>query len=154
MAHTSSDLLIASMLANPALTHKAIATSLGVSRSTVERAAARIKGSDDQVARHIERYKGLLKTQLPITKRVQYIGDIAAKSPNDFARLKAIERADLFDGIDFRPRPQEEQVRQPVAMFNLPGDAKVQVNIGCQLTESDKTCTTIVKSQNDDPASD
>jgi hypothetical protein len=142
------------MLANPSMTQKGIAATVGVSPRTVARVISRLKNDEDEIGRRVNRYKTLLDKRLPLTKRVEYIGDIAAKSPNDFARLKAIERADLFDGIDFRPKPQEEQPRQPVAMFNLPGDAKVQVNIGCQLTESDKTCTTIGKSQNDDPASD
>jgi transposase len=135
MSRETRKVQITHLLANPGLSHQQIATAVGVSTKTVQRVAKEIKPDVAEVDAKLTEYQTLLRKRLPIKDRVELYDKIARKADsNPFAAMRALERADELDGIiTAKDQAREQESAPQQAMFVLPGDAKIQLNIGCQL---------------------
>ena len=122
-------LMIAALLANPTLTHQAIADTMGVCKTTVDRVSQMLRKASESGLMEIESYKMLLRERVPVDLRVDALRQAVDKSDtNPFAALKAIEYADSILGLG--PKQQVAEVQDTSRpMFVLPAGTHISVSI-------------------------
>jgi DNA-binding transcriptional MocR family regulator len=130
MTQLSTQLAVATLMGNPALSQQDIAKTLNISRSTVARAIAKIKAEAKPELELME-YRGLIRKQVPAKIRVEAIEKIVKKADsNPFAALRAVEYADQVLGL--APKQQQSDPGcgpQPPALFTLPANTRVSMLI-------------------------
>jgi len=114
--------------ATNALTIQDAANILGVSAKTIERDLKKVRPDMNEAEDKLMEYQRLFKKRLPLGERVHLYEEIARQDGNLFARFKALQRIDEFDGIitekdKLRRREQERPAPQP--MFILPAGAQL-----------------------------
>jgi transposase len=106
MTQLSTQLAVATLMGNPALSQQDIAKTLNISRSTVTRAIAKIKAEAKPELELME-YRGLIRKQVPAKIRVEAIEKIVKKAEsNPFAAMRAVEYADQVLGLG--PKQQQQ----------------------------------------------
>jgi len=126
-------LVIATLLANPALTAKDIAKTLNISTGTVNRVKSRLMESlakNENGAIELEQYRMQLREQVPATKRVRTIQKaMEMVKTNPFVALRAVDMVDDRLGLTPKTIQQNDIEDNKRPMFVLPESANVQVNI-------------------------
>ena len=125
-----SHLIIASMLANPAITQQQIADTLGVCISTVSKVKRILANAVEDRGIAKNAYRMLLNEHVPVSDRVGVIKTAVTRAKtNPFAALKAVEYADMIDGVHPKLEQQQEIQDNTRPMFTLPPGTKVQMSI-------------------------
>ena len=117
------------LLGNPTLKLRDIAETVGVSYQRVKQISAECRPAMTPQAQLLNQYSKEVLKHLPIAARVRTLVDVATQREKPHAALAAIERADLLNGIDLRPKPEEKHVESARPIFNIAGNLSVSLGL-------------------------
>src|SRR5690349_14002167 len=119
------------------LTDKKIAEIVGCSTKTVERVRKKNQPALEEIKDKLEQYRACLNEHLPVEYRAMRLKELASQNSQLMVALRAIERADIVDGLG-RPTEADEPVEHR-PMFNLPPGTKVALTIETSPTHQART---------------
>ncbi len=128
--------LIADRLsAEPLLSHRQLASEVGVSHEFVNQIAKKINGSDDLGAKRQKSLQRQLAKVLPVSARAMVIAQVAkgeATQKLAFAQIAAVKMANELDNVvtekDRREKADNAVANLPV-MFQLPDNTSIDIGI-------------------------
>jgi hypothetical protein len=130
MAIQPQHLIIANLLANPALSNTEIAEMLDISHDTVYRVKKMLSQATEDQGIELEAYKMLLRDKMPPEIRVSALRNAVDKADsNPFAALKAVEYTDAVLGLSPKSQQPQEIADNTRPMFILPSGTSIQVSI-------------------------
>ena len=118
----------AALMAQPGSTLVKVAATLGVSTATISRDLSLVDANALKATQ--ADYRKLMMAELPITERVTAVATLARTAENEFAKLRALERADAISGLHFEPPRDQQAHAEPVPLFSLPAGTRVAIQVG------------------------